>query len=60
MLPSADTHPDGTLSLKDSHHHDNSQSGRGLSAGILIRADLNIKLLQREPKTMSLSRFPEV
>lgn len=54
-LSSADTHPDGTLSLEDSHHHDNSQSGRGLSAGILIRADLDIKLLQHEPKTSSMS-----
>lgn len=50
-LPASATHSDGILSLKDSHCHDNSLSGRGLSAGILIRADLQHK---PKPSRMSL------
>lgn len=56
-LPASATHPDGMLSLKDGRCHDNSRTGRGLSAGILIRAVLDIKL-RRKPETSRMSLAP--
>ncbi|XP_059361841.1 glycerophosphodiester phosphodiesterase domain-containing protein 5 [Carassius carassius] len=49
MLPATATYPDGILSLKDSRCHDNSLSGRGLSAESLSRLKLGkIKVVRRQ------------